>query len=441
MADFVAKFFYSNAEINSNKNSRFTRYLRATSDGTLLQRPGHNLNYQAHLQYHAPIFGRLQTSYDDVEFELNRMRNSHLDKKILFVGGDGLSIIRILGLMKRNPALYVDSAPLIVPMQGEAPHGVYHVLHAGWRQFRPFIRILAQLTLGVAVADHAVPDEPLVTHFNKSIYALQWMARACSEYMLHIIGTSNGMIQIDRPDNILQFAARNIDLNWVVHFLYDYAYLVLEFKHSVSGNNSEKLDLLWREFFAIGKTGTANKTMYVQMAIMRIWWAEAMHPDLAHLYHNLRGLPMSRNNTCVGWDTPIEWLNYAITVGVRCHVSEERIAEFVKNYSFTDAATRALLEQTGSTRNKSQSFIKSIDSTVNRAVAILRERVGDSWETATAVNLDESRLGIDGRLLRGRTPWEEVEHEMTKTGHDSIPAYIASHVRELTSSFYFGFTN
>ena len=435
----MSKFYLHNAEIVANKKLRFTAYLRATSDGTLLQRPGHNLDYKAHLHYHPPIFGRLQTSYDDVEFELNTMRRSHLDKKILFVGGDGLSIVRMLDLMKKNPALYVDSAPLIVPMQGEAPHGVYHVLHAGWRQFKPFIRRFAQLTLGLVVAEHAVPDEPLVTHYNKSIYALQWMARACSEYLLQIIQSSNGMIQIDRPDNILNYARRNIDLNWVVHFLYDYAYLVLEFKHSVSGNQSRKIDLLWREFFAIGKTGTANKTLYIKMALMRIWWAEAMHPDLAQLYHSMRALPKSRNGTCVGWDTPIEWLNHAITVGVRCHVSEERIREFVQNYSFTDASTRAILEQTGSVYSKAQSFMKSVDSTVDRAVGILMEHVGSTWEEATAVNLDESKLGIQVSARR-RPPWEEVEHEMTKAGLDSIPAYVARHIRDFTSSFYNGFT-
>ena len=201
-------------------------------------------------------------------FELNTMRRMHLDKKILFVGGDGLSIIRLLGLLKNKSSLYLDSAPLIVPMQGEAPHGVYHVMHAGWRLYANFIRKLAVLTLGTSVAEHAVPEEPLVTHFNKSIYALQWMALACSEYLLRIIKTSGGRVELDRPENILNYASRNVDLNWIVHFLYDYAYLVLEFKHSVSGNDSRKIDLLWREFFATGKTGKANKTMYVQMAIM-----------------------------------------------------------------------------------------------------------------------------------------------------------------------------
>ena len=71
---------------------------------------------------------------------------------------------------------------------------------------------------------------------------------------------------------------QNIDLAWVVHFLYDFAYLVLDFKQGVRANKSIHLDLLWREFFSIGRTGTANKTNYVPMSIMRIFWADALIP-------------------------------------------------------------------------------------------------------------------------------------------------------------------
>ena len=70
------------------------------------------------------MWGVLQSSNDDVEAELNVMRNAHLDKRILFVGGGGLSILRINHLLKDNPDLYLDSAPTIIPVQGEAPHGV-----------------------------------------------------------------------------------------------------------------------------------------------------------------------------------------------------------------------------------------------------------------------------------------------------------------------------
>ena len=52
---------------------------------------------------------------------------------------------------------------------------------------------------------------------------------------------------------------------------------------------------------------------------MRVWWADALNPQLAELYHNLRAVPMTKSGVCVGWDTPIEWLNAAISDGVRHH--------------------------------------------------------------------------------------------------------------------------
>ena len=69
------------------------------------------------------------------------------------------------------------------------------------------------------------------------------------------------------------------------------------------------------------------------MAIMRIFWAEALTPDLAKLMHALRSIPMSlRPGSRVGWDTPIEWLNGGITEGVSAHVTETRIERFVEIY-------------------------------------------------------------------------------------------------------------
>lgn len=83
----------------------------------------------------------------------------------------------------------------------------------------------------------------------------------------------------------------------------------------------------------IGRTGTANRTNYVPMSIMRIFWADALIPPLRDLYHALRAIPMSYR-VYVGWDTPIEWLNGAITEGVTSLVSEQRIENLVENYSF-----------------------------------------------------------------------------------------------------------
>eukprot|EP00965_Chrysotila_dentata_P057023 1891841-Pleurochrysis_carterae.AAC.1 len=75
------------------------------------------------MTYHEPMWYVLQSSYEDVEAEINVLRGRHLDKRFLFVGGDGLSIIRLNYLLRDYPELYQDSAPFIVPVQGESPHG------------------------------------------------------------------------------------------------------------------------------------------------------------------------------------------------------------------------------------------------------------------------------------------------------------------------------
>ena len=37
-------------------------------------------------------------------------------------------------------------SPAIIPVDGLAPHGLFHVMHAGWRMYSPFIqRAMQQL--------------------------------------------------------------------------------------------------------------------------------------------------------------------------------------------------------------------------------------------------------------------------------------------------------
>ena len=407
MAAFTANFFISNYEVLTNKRQRFTSFLNATAGGTLFSRPPVNPAYVAHLTYHPPMWGVLQSSNDDVEAELNVMRNAHLDKRILFVGGDGLSILRINHLLKDHPDLYLDSAPMIIPVQGEAPHGVFHIMHGGWRLYRRFIRVVADFVL--RDQRNAVLDEINVKAFNSSYFALCWMTRACSEYLLSLARTA-GAVDIDMVPEFIRACEQNIDLAWVVHFLYDFAYLVLDFKQGVGANRSTHLDVLWREFFSIGRTGTANKTNYVPMSIMRIFWADALIPPLRDLYHQLRAIPMSPR-VYVGWDSPIEWLNGAITSGVTSLISEQRIEDFVENYAFMESNYTSLLNEFNHARS-GQSNMRELDGNVNRMKSFLVSNIGADWATATAAN-QVSRLGIDSR---GIVPWDEVRTAMMRTG-------------------------
>lgn len=148
MAYFTSLFILNHPDIVANKFARFTKFLKCTADGTLFERPAVRPLYVAHIEYHSPpIWGKLQSSYDDVEAELKVMRDAHPDKFILFVGGDGLSVMRLNHLLYKHPDQYLDLAPMIVPIQGESPHGVYHVMHGGWRLFWPFMKVAAQATL------------------------------------------------------------------------------------------------------------------------------------------------------------------------------------------------------------------------------------------------------------------------------------------------------
>ena len=49
---------------------------------------------------------------------------------------------------------------------------------------------------------------------------------------------------------------------WLVSFLDNAGFFVLDFLQSVRSFDSKKIDMLWREFFAYGHAGTANKTQY-----------------------------------------------------------------------------------------------------------------------------------------------------------------------------------
>ena len=73
----------------------------------------------------------------------------------------------------------------------------------------------------------------------------------------------------------------NVDLATVVHYLYDTGFLTLQFRQAVRGNDGAMLDLLYREFYQLAYTGTANKVMYGQVAIARVFWADALEPELA----------------------------------------------------------------------------------------------------------------------------------------------------------------
>ena len=304
-------------------------------------------------------------------------------------------------------------------MQGEHPHGTFHLHHAGWRLNWPLISVCADhLNNKQAVAD------PTVSDFNRTLYFRLLLTRACSEYV-NEISAANGPTT-DLAAEFVRACEANIDLAWIVHFLYDDSFMVLQWKEFVRSNNSAGLDLLWREYLALAKTATAHKTNYAPMAVLRVFWGQALVRPLNDLYHRVRTIPMGdAPGTNVGWDMPCENLHRAITASVRVLVSEARISRFIDEWPFLERVANGLRQLMYRLRNRREPRMKEMDTDVQKLKSLFRAKVGRDWATASAQN---DRPKLIGSGWRGR-PWVEMQAAMTQQGRESVHEWIVRHLQ------------
>eukprot|EP00965_Chrysotila_dentata_P138300 4574360-Pleurochrysis_carterae.AAC.2 len=111
--------------------------------------------------------------------------------------------------------------------------------------------------------------------------------------------------------------------------MHDFAFLYWDMRKSVRSKQSEAIDLFWRECVAFLHIDASNKTQYAPMAILRVFWGQALQPAVAQVYHrnrtiSLSGLPGSN----VGYDMPIEKENLAISNNIT-NASRESTAKYV----------------------------------------------------------------------------------------------------------------
>ena len=118
LSRFCRLFYRDNAQIVYNKNRRWQVMLRATRNGTLLDRPATPPLWHPHKEYHPPMFGKLQSSYADVEAEMNTMRSKFGGDWIMFIAGDGLALMRMNHVLAAKSDQYFDMNPAVIPVQG-----------------------------------------------------------------------------------------------------------------------------------------------------------------------------------------------------------------------------------------------------------------------------------------------------------------------------------
>lgn len=311
---------------------------------------------------------------------------------------------------------------------GEHPHGLFHLMHSQWRLYRPFIMWTANF-----LGNKQVVEDPTVSVFNvHRFYFLHVLTRACAEYILEIAATP-GADDLDDPFSFIAKAEANDDFAWICHFVFNAGFFVLDFLTSVRGNDSHKLDLLWREFFASAHSGTANKTQYVSMSILRVFWGMALVAPLDELYHKIRTIPSGNHDgSGVGWDWSIEMLNAAIKEHVKTHVSEVQIQDFLANWALIEAVLGNLKkDRAASNRSHYADPTKDVDKLKQK----FREVVGTTWQRATRVN---TNVQITAGPQRQKKPWNELDTVMRRRGADSVHEYVKRVVSELTPFYAWG---
>ena len=135
---FGQLLYADNVDIMSNKKSRWIRFISDTKNAKLLDGPTYKPLWKAwkpHKEYQKPIYGALQSSYEDVERELkiisgkpdpdnqdvplSAFASELTSAKFVFAAGDGLALMRLNHLLANKPELYVDQTPVIIPIQGD----------------------------------------------------------------------------------------------------------------------------------------------------------------------------------------------------------------------------------------------------------------------------------------------------------------------------------
>lgn len=411
--------------ISNNKAERFTRFLQHAAAGTLFDRPDYTSTWTAYLSAQPAIFGRLQGKYEDVVHEMDHILASFTAANPYFVmmGGDGLTYDRMLHCMLEH-ARYI-ARPAVVPILGLAPHGEYHVFHAGYRNYRPLIKVFAK-----ALNNPQLTEDPPVSEYNRVRYHVSMLMLACSEY-IHELAQTAGAESIELPEDFIQACEANTDLAWVVHFLYDFCYLWWDFKQSVRANKSRKLDLLWAEFVALGRTTVANKTHYGVLATMQVFYGMALHPLLADLYHATRTLHLGGGDgTNTGWDMPPERLNLALKTDVTCNFSESLINRRIQDHRFLETVDSGLMKIVHSERKKQEAKMKEWDEDKRIIKDLLRSNIGTTWARATRQNA-RSQLGVDAKFT---VPWIAVllaHVKGTGGGDKTMAEYVQEHVERL----------
>lgn len=408
--DFIDLFSPWAEDIVEHQRSRWSKFLEDATQKRIWEKEPFDSPYPpTHFHYHEPIMDRLQSSYDDVNYELNHMRRSrfHQYADCIMLGGDGLSYMRLIHRLSQDPRLFLESKPVIIPRMGEAPHGKFHLMHGDWRIWAPLILKMAEV-----VGNKQVKRDPTMVDFNTHEHFLRILTQAFAEYVVEISATGTDFRLVSR---FISDANNNISFAYVVYFLYLFAFKYLAFRNAVRRNDSKTLDKLWRENLSSARTALANKVNYRQMSIILVYWGNLLVEPLQTVYHNTRTLRWVHSH--VGWDMPIEKLNMWLKEAVVAHVTVDLIKKFIRRLNFAHVVVRSLQQLASPKRKEPAAKLKAIENDVELIKQYLKSHLGTNYAQATApstdnlLNVDRSEWGGLRNVVQN-SPWMQMSRSM-----------------------------
>ena len=467
---FLDSFSSFAPDITSGQKSRWITYLEWVTAGAGVQDLWDTDEYNSpypptKFHFHDPIFDRLQSSYEDVNFEINYMRKSRFHKfcQALMVGGDGLSFMRLIHRLSQDPRKYLETTPIIIPRLGENPHGLFHIMHGDWRIWSPLLLRFAEV-----VDNKQVRGDPCVAEFNKHQHFLRICIQACAEFVSEISKTGTDFHLVQRyakhvhsmhhlyaphatsitllcclilppycPQKLppapcqrfLRESEDNLSFAYIVCFLYLFGFKFLEYRHAVRHNQSHILDRLWRENLASARTALANKVNYRQMSIALVYWGVALVEPLQTFYHNTRTIRWIFSH--VGWDMPIEKLNMWIKESVVSNISRMQICQYIRRLNFVQHVRRVVLRLSRFGRKRDTATPKDVRADVDKIKAFLHAKIGTTYAACTTPSNDNV-LSVDMSRWGGRVnPRSEAPFMQIRRANRGHREYVRDQITKL----------
>ena len=382
----VELFDPEHVDIESNKFNRFSKFMVQVAQGSLFSRPTSLPKHGKTLKkYQKPMMGMLQSSQADVEEEIKVMRESedHKQSYAIFMGEDGLSVMRHATLLERDWREYLYTAPAAIPMQGEKPHSLFHFLHTGWRNYKLLIVQLccfARHSSCLTMPGWAY-KEPTVELFNVFKHGLCLLMRGTSEWLIE---ATDGAVCTMHPAALREMVQGNVDSTALFDFLNDFCFHFWDATQDIRGGAS-KMDLLWREALGPMRCGQANKTQYSWMCPYKLFWSNALAEPLATIHREMRTLSLSGGlGSGTGWDDFTEKLNLTVRKGLHPPGSDEYVEGFVQSLNFTGNVSDNLRHALPQRRSRHLDWHKKVDADVELIKNNLRAHVGANTQELSA---------------------------------------------------------